>query len=375
MTKILMLVNWKVARGTQVPEGKQPPDYVVEGQPYWFYRYFKEQVQVDVLDISSLPAIEKLEREKLRFYVLQALRAIPRLHKYDLVVSHGMQSGVVVSLWRRFFPGRYKHIVFEIGSFNSASESGGALKLMQFASKSIDGLIYHTGTQKTYYEKCFPWLTDRARFIRFGTDSLFFGTKDTPEQTAEDGALLCVGYIKRDWDTLVKAYALFAEKLTAAGKASEEIPALKLVGKDRCEAAEQIQLPAGAQICMVPYIPMQDLKEEIKKAAFSILPLENFNYSFGQMTLLQQMAMGKAVITARVCSMLDYVEDNKNAVFYQAKDAADLSEKMLGLWEDRQLCTVLGANAAEYVRREHNEKDMAEQIEVFYQEVLRGEIV
>ena len=110
-------------------------------------------MQVDVLDVSSLPAIEKFEREKLRFYVLQALRAIPRLHKYDLVISHGMQSGVVVSLWRRLFPGKCKHIVFEIGSFNSASESGGALKLMQFASRSIDGLIYHTGTQKQYYEK------------------------------------------------------------------------------------------------------------------------------------------------------------------------------------------------------------------------------
>ena len=174
MIKILMLVNWKVLRTQRPPTDRQPPDYVTPQEPYWFYRYFREPVQVDVLDISSFPALERWEREKLRFYVVQALRAIPKRNRYDLIVSHGMQSGVVLSLWRRLFPGKAGHIVFDIGSFNSAAESGLALKLMQYASHSIDGVIYHTSSQKGYYEKCFPWLLERARFIRFGTDSLFF---------------------------------------------------------------------------------------------------------------------------------------------------------------------------------------------------------
>ena len=108
--KILMLVNWKVERCSQPPDDRQPPDYVAEGKPYWFYRYFQTLVQVDVLDVSSFPALERLEKEKLRFYVLQALRAIPKMNRYDLVVSHGMQSGVVVSLFRRFFPGKRSRV-------------------------------------------------------------------------------------------------------------------------------------------------------------------------------------------------------------------------------------------------------------------------
>jgi len=324
---------------------------------------------VDVLDVSSIPAIERFEREKLRFYVLQALRAIPKMNRYDLVVSHGMQSGVVVSLWRRFFPGKCKHIVFEIGSFNSAAKSGGALKLMQFASRSIDGLIYHTGTQKEYYRECFPWLTDKARFIKFGTDSLFFGSS-LQQNIPQEPTLLCVGYIKRDWETLLKAYELFAYKLQKKEGQYAVIPRLKLIGKKEDDLLKKLQLPKGAEVEMVPYIPMRQLMEEIMQAAFGILPLEDFNYSFGQMTLLQQMAMGKAVITAKVCSMLDYVEDGENALFYQAKDAEDLSEKMLCLWQDKALCEKLGAQAAAYVRQEHNEKDMAEQIEKFYQDVL-----
>lgn len=366
MTKILMLVNWKVEYCRQNPTDKQPPDFVAEGQPYWFYRYFKEPVQVDVLDVSSLPVIERFEREKLRFYVLQALRAIPRLHKYDLVVSHGMQSGVAISLWRRFFPGKVKHVVFDIGSFNSAAESGVALRMMQFASRSIEGVIYHTSTQKDYYEKCFPWIVPHAQFIRFGTDSLFFRAEGGGGQK-KFPFILCVGYDKRDWDTLIRAYALLTWKRPA------DAPVLKLIGREKYQLPEGVELPEAAKLETLPYIPVRQLMEQIQEAAFCVLPLESFNYSFGQMTLLQQMALGKAVIVARVPSMLDYVQDGKNALFYETGNENDLCEKMQLLLDNVDLCKLLGKQAGAYVREEHNEKDMALQIEAFYRKVLKEE--
>ena len=150
-----MLVNWKIEYATQTPADKQPPDYYVKGQDYWFFRYFADKPQVDVLDISSFPWLERFEKNTIRFYLWQALKAIPKLNKYDLIVSHGMQSGIAIALWRRVFKTKTKHVVFDIGSFASASESGFALKLMQFASKSIDGVIYHTSSQIDYYKKFF----------------------------------------------------------------------------------------------------------------------------------------------------------------------------------------------------------------------------
>lgn len=79
--KILMLVNWKIIYGSHKPSDKQPPDYYVQGKPYWFYKYFKELPDVDVIDISSFRWLEHFEKEKLRFYVFQALKAIPKLKK------------------------------------------------------------------------------------------------------------------------------------------------------------------------------------------------------------------------------------------------------------------------------------------------------
>ena len=94
--KILMLVNWKVAYENQIPEGKQPPDYVVPGQKYWFFRYLSDDISVDVVDIRSFPWLERFEKEKIRFYIWQTLKVLPKLNQYDLVLSHGMQSGIIV---------------------------------------------------------------------------------------------------------------------------------------------------------------------------------------------------------------------------------------------------------------------------------------
>lgn len=360
--KILMLVNWKVEFCEAAPANKQPPDYYTDGNSYWFFKYFKEPVQVDVIDISSFPLLEKIESKKLKFYIWQALRAIPKLNQYDYVLSHGAQSGVMLSLWRRLFKGKAKHILFDIGSFNSAAESGGALKLMQFASKSLNGMIYHTSNQKKYYEKCFPWLVEKARFIPFGTDSVFFDFAEEP--ACEEKSIVCVGYKKRDWDTLIAAYQKFAKE--AEGK---EIPFLHLIGSDDSGVSKDVELPKGAKIVTTPYIPIDELILQIRKALFCVLPLEEFNYSYGQMTLLQQMALGKAVITSAVSGVIDYVRDGQNALCYQTGNVEELREKMTLLYQDEALRKTLGAQAAEYVKHAYNEEKMALKIEEYLKEL------
>lgn len=372
MLRILMLVNWKVEMVHTIPEGKQPPDYKVDGEPYWFFRYFREQVHVDVIDISSFMWLEKVESKKLKFYVWQTLKAIPKLKSYDVVLSHGAQSGVVLCLWRRLFRGKTKHVLFDIGSFNSATEHGRALKLMQFASKSLDGMIYHTSEQKKYYQKCFPWLLEKAQFIPFGTDSLFFRA-DTSKEEKRENTIICVGYQKRDWDTLAVAYGAFCKNLLQQKKEQGQeifIPKLIFVGGNSYSITSKVDLPQEAQIEMTPYVPLRELMRKICEAEFCVLPLEYFNYSFGQMTLLQQMALGKAVITAKVPSTIDYVKEEETALLYEAGNVKQLCEQMLRLHQDEALRKHLEKSAVTYVRNEHNEEKMALLIEDFLKRLL-----
>lgn len=342
--KILMLVNWKVKFCDEKPNNIQPPDYYAKCEDYWFFRYFNNKPEVDIIDVSSFGWLENFEKTKLRFYVWQAIKAIPKLNQYDLILSHGMQSGVVISLWRRLFKTKAKHVVFDIGSFNSAAEDGFALKLMQFASKSIDLLIYHTSSQKNYYEKYFNWLINKSKFIRFGTDLEFFDSKQLQDST--DKYMICVGYSKRDWDTLIGAYQKVDTDIT-----------LRLVG----HVDAKFEGIAGVE--QIPYISIKELINQIDNALFAILPLESFNYSYGQMTLMQQMALKKCVITARVPSLVDYAEDGKTAVFYEPKDVEDLARKINRIINDSVLRDRIGSQARMYLKNFCNEVVMAKEIE------------
>ena len=93
----------------------------------------------------------------------------------------------------------------------------------------------------------------------------------------------------RDWDTLLKAY----ERV-------ETDVELRLVGKGDLECWDK-------RVRAISYVPVTELKRQIAGSLFGVLPLWSFNYSYGQMTLLQQMAMGKAVIVADVPSLQDYI--------------------------------------------------------------------
>lgn len=349
--KVLMLVNWKVNYSDTIPNNLQPPDYYISGESYWFFKHWPEDVEVDVIDIGSSWFTNKVEKKVLKFYILQAIRALPIMKHYDVVISHGVQSGIFLSLIRRMFKIKNpKHIVFEIGGFNSARETGLINRFMRIASKSIDGLIYHTSSQLEYYKKCFPWLVEKSKFLHFGTDPDYFQAKCDLD---EKKYILCVGYAKRDWATLISAF----EKL------NRKDVYLKIIGKKDLNITNK-------NIILQGFIPIKELIEEIKNSMFVVVPLECFNYSYGQMTLLQAMALSKAAIVARVPSLLDYVRENETAMYYESGNVEDLRAKMAKLIDDKGLCESLALNARRSIEETYNEKNMTIEIHKFIKNIL-----
>lgn len=348
--KILMLVNWKVKKCEDIPEDIQSPDYIVPNEKYWFFRYFPDDTKVDVIDISSLKFWENIERKKLHFYIFQTIKAIFKIRKYDVVLSHGMPSGIGLALFRRFFKTKAKHIVFDIGSFNSAAESGKILKLNQFASKSIDGIIYHSSQQIEYYKKFYPWIVDKCQFIPFGTDLEYF-ERDKDENIKEEDYILSIGYSMRDIKTLIEAY----KKVNTNAK-------LKIIGNPNIQADDD-------KIEIYGPVEKRELNKQIQCAKFCILPLVYKNYSFGQMTLLQQMYYGKCVITAKVPSVVDYVTDEKTALLYFPEDVDDLKNKIEILDRNEELRKKIGKQAQKSVKNNFNEITMANSIFNFIQKI------
>lgn len=348
--KILLLPNWKIEYGDKPNSSYMPSDYCCDDR-FWFFKYFESDITVDVVDTRSIEWIENFEKNKLRIYIMQTIKVLPKLKQYDLIVSHGTTSGIFLAFLHRLLHLKMPpHIIVDISSFHKASEKGFIFKLCQYASKSIDGLIYHTSKQKEYFDKFFPWLKDKYQFINFGVDYDYWNEKQYPNTSQKNQYVVCVGYRKRDWETLIKAY----ERCETDYK-------LILIGNENISSSAE-------NIVSLPFMPVEECMTYISNALFCILPLDYMNYSFGQMTILQQMALGKVVLAADVPSIADY--ESEGIVKYKAGDADDLLKKLNSLFDNKEDLDRLGKENARSIQMKYSEKVMAEKIEVFVNEII-----
>lgn len=344
MKKILMLVNWDVHKAeSEILQELQSPNVIYNNKPYWFFKYWhKQDIIVDVIDFSGLPVIHKIEKYFLRFYVVQAIKAFAKIKKYDLIISHGAQSAFFLAFIRSIFGiKKPPHIIIDVGCLNGGRTKQLELSIFQFTMKSVSGLIYHVSSQKTHYDKYFPYLAEMAFFVPLGIDTEYF----KPINNKEEDYILSIGYKFRDWSTLLKAYSQIKTKTI-----------LKIVGPQKLN----IKLPKN--VCVQPFVPINVLKELISKSKFVVLPLVNLPYAHGQMTLLQSMAMGKAVIVTKVPATVDYANDKEDVLFVRLNDCDDMRNKIEYLLNNPGEVERLGINARKSVEEKFTEKKMAEGI-------------
>lgn len=346
--KMLFLPNWKVS---QLPEDNadiQAPDKHVLAEQYWFFKHFNSPVKVDVIDFQQNNLFSFVEK-KCNTYIWQGMKAFWADKHYDVVISHGAQSGLMYSLLRTIFLRRKPvHIIFDIGSMNGARKNKLENRLIQWMLRSKPFIICHSKIIIENYKTSYQNLVERSRFIPFGVDIDDFKLQAPALDT---NYILSFGASKRDYKTLLEAWSSI--------KTTHK---LRLIGyQQQCSAAN---------VEVIKRVSIAELRTHIANALFVVIPLPVFNYSYGQMSFLQSMSMGRPVIVTRTPSSVDYLQDGKGAFLVNPYDAADMKAKLEHLLNNQQLCLEMGQQACQFVAENFSEKKMAEQIERFIQEIL-----
>jgi len=336
--RILVLVNYRYKPGK---------DY--SATIPWLFKYWPDlDVKIDVVDFTRIPLIYFIEKNLLRFYVIQTLRVLPRVNRYDLIYSDGAQSAVLLAFLRSLLGIKYPpHVVLDVGCFNDGRRREIELKPIRKLVESISCVIYHARIQESYYRECLPSLWERCRFVPIGVDPTYF----SPRKLKEENYVLCVGHRglkSRDWPTLMEAFGRLDSNTE-----------LRVVGNEKLRRSELRGEKVPKNIKFYPFIPCQQLKNFISCSRFGVLPLPYHAHSQGQLSLLESMAMGKAVIVSKVPGIIDYVEDGKTAILYQPYNAEDLKEKVEFLLNNPQEAKIIGREARRAVELYYNEENMA----------------
>ncbi|MDP2229623.1 glycosyltransferase family 4 protein [Methylotenera sp.] len=348
--KILFLPNWKVHQLDTDVQNIQAPDKQVKGLPYWFFRYFSGPCEVDIIDFQKNNALSFLEK-KCNTYLWQGIKAFAKDSDYDVVISHGAQSGLMYSLLRTLtFRKKPVHIIFDIGGMNGARNNKIENTLIGFLLKSNPSIICHSKVIIENYKKTFSNLVKRSRYIPFGVDVDDF----SPQlNTGAEDYVLSFGTSKRDYQTLLEAWSDI-----------DTCKKLRLIGYGQSTSLPNVEV--------IRKVSIAELRMQIANSFFVVIPLPVFNYSYGQMSFLQSMSMGKTVIVTATPSSVEYLHDGKGSFFVKPYDVKDMREKIELLLNNKKLLDQTSSKSRKYVIENFSEKQMAENIEAFIKENLQS---
>lgn len=349
--RVLFLPNWPVYAD---PAGRQPADYRVPGEPYWFFRHFEGPVQVRVIDVARWPGW-RLEDRYLRFYGAQGLAAALARRRPDVVLAHGAQSAVaLLSLARGLRVSLPPVVVIDVGAFNHGRpEQRSTFAPVRWALGAAARVVWHSSASRAMAERYAPEIAARGEVVPLGVELPLWpplpAESSVPGLAGDPPHALSVGYAKRDYDLL--------------GRAWHRLPDVPL----RVLGATQEAAP-GLVATFSPRVPFAAYQDRLRAAALVVHVVPDGPASQGQMTLLDAFAAARPVVVTDVAPVRDYL--GPWCVPVPPDDPGGLAGAVRRLWEDPGERERLGAAARRAAEERFDARDMARRIEAILRECV-----
>lgn len=208
-------------------------------------------------------------------------------------------------------------------------------KLFKFIVTRASGIVTIDENEKLELGRRFPKLRDRIEFIRFAVDTEVFKPH---HDIVEENIIFSPGRDPgRDFKTLFEA----TKGLDMQVKITTRSNNIKKL----------LPLP--------PWVLHTDLSSdelvvEFAKARIVVIPLDtrsDVNNAMGCSTLVEAMAMGKAIIATRTKTMESYITDGVNGILVPPQDPKALRAAIDKLLKDGEKREQLGREARAFVEK------------------------
>jgi glycosyltransferase involved in cell wall biosynthesis len=176
----------------------------------------------------------------------------------------------------------------------------------------------------------------------FMVDTKFFTPVESP--TTGRPTICSAGLERRDYPTLLRAVdGLDVDVVIAAASPWSR----------QRDSSEDVPLPTNVTI---ERLPLDQLRGLYGRSRLVVMPLLDVDFQAGITTILEAMAMGRAVVCTRTTGQTDTIIDDVTGRYVPPGDADALRAAIQRLLESPDTCRVLGAGARAWAV-EHAELD------------------
>jgi glycosyltransferase involved in cell wall biosynthesis len=293
-------------------------------RPFPDYLKLERELGVELFDWSRVGSVQgsrSWSRSARHVYA-----AWPLIEGYELVFTDGEHLGIPLALALRALRRRPTHV--SIAHHLLTPSKSPFLRLLHVQNR-IDAMVVHSTAQKEAYAREFGIDIGALAAVPYGIDTDFW----SPSAGSDENVLLSPGREHRDHRTLAAACAgVDATVVVTAGSAHS--PGSRLHSPDRW--------PENFSRRSFSYL---DLRSAYQDAALVAVPLVECRFAAGITTVLEGMAMGKAVVASATAAIAEVIEDGVTGRLVAPGDVYALRAAVRSLLADPAERRRLGANA------------------------------
>lgn len=246
----------------------------------------------------------------------------------DGIITCFPQLAMTVSTIKRLTFRRTRVVAY---NFNLGSLPGGLRKILaRWAARRIDAFVVHSPSEVSPYARYLGVAESCVHFIPLQRGEI----QEERREEEEAPYLLAMGSAHRDYETLIAAVS----KLR-----------LRTVIVTRKDIIDQLPKPDCVELRYG--LSEQDCLHLLAAARLSVTPLSNLVTASGQVTIVNSMMLGVAVVATRCPGTEGYVAEGETGLLVAPFDTAGMEGAIRFLWSDDAAREALALRGKRHAKR------------------------
>ena len=288
-------------------------------------------------------------------YLVQAWRAYRNRRQYDVVLTWGEPLSLLFALLLKLTGARTRHVALMY--WISPPKKALFLRAVQ---SHIDRIITWSSVQRAFGIEQLGVPADKFTLVRHAVDQDFW----RPAHVRAD--MICaVGNEMRDYPTLIRAMRDLPMRCHIAARDIKPGANRKLA--TTASLLADGPLPPNVAIGEKSY---PELRALYARSRFVVVPVKPTDTDNGVHTVLEAMAMGKAVICTRTRGQVDVIEEGKTGILVPQGDAAALREAIQYLWDHPEVADAMGRAGRARIEERHSFEQFVDSVRSVVDQVL-----